>query len=321
MTEYETQLTSPLGECAFFGLEVDENNNITKVRVPCIKSIIQPVTPASVNLDIVSSAISDKKGTLSEIIPAQIPNISGTFSANDDNENVVGTLGAFKRIGDHSGTDAGGHSSNAQLDFDASRCSEVYKNDCKTVQPQTVVMKLFMQIVPTGTQYKSTSNLPIGTIFIYPNINNIPAGAFICDGSVLFEDGSKASSPSDAANRLPNQGFSKEDFDSFNQTVLANETNSVRIFTRNSDYEAEVSTLGFTGAFATGTYVEGTKNLKYIRLPKLSNCFIESTSSKGDIGTSLSAAIPNIAGRVNLVRRRSRRSRLCCWRICLYWYV
>ena len=79
-------------------------------------------------------AFAVKGGDLTAVLPAGIPNITGTIGLDSDSGSQSG---AFYRSGNRSGAD-GWDSSNPQVTFDASRCSSIYgKSD--TVQVPSIV--------------------------------------------------------------------------------------------------------------------------------------------------------------------------------------
>lgn len=112
------------GCCAYFG--VDTLNG--KFRLPTIKDVFIE---------------AGDKETLAHYLGAAIPNIVGSFSGHDN-----WISGAFALAGDSEWH--GDRNNNGQkrgINFDASRCSSVYKNDCNTVQPPAVKLRAFVQLV------------------------------------------------------------------------------------------------------------------------------------------------------------------------------
>lgn len=95
LDDYESELTT-YGECAKFGVE-EETGRYIKIRVPLIKSIIQPTTPDGATIDIadIDSNTTGIKGTLSEIISAQIPNIKGVVGSVSKNGILPGADDPF----------------------------------------------------------------------------------------------------------------------------------------------------------------------------------------------------------------------------------
>ena len=74
-----------------------------------------------------------------QTIAAAIPNISGTFVSGgyDWSDDLI--TGAFARLNNNGNSLASSTEyKRTVVDFYASRCSNVYKNDCTTVQPPAI---------------------------------------------------------------------------------------------------------------------------------------------------------------------------------------
>ena len=301
--DYDDDLIN-FGECAKFGLKFDKDGKLVQVRVPCIKSIIQPITPTTTNSEL-DIAGSDKRGELSEIIPAQIPNIRIEALAGGINNGYLGLPTektdetVFYAAEPTRAMFAGAAGSadepiyfNLNVGAQNKEDKKVYKNGCETVQPQTVIMQLYMQIVPTGTQYIAASNLPIGTIFIYPSFTNLPDGAYRCDGAQIFSDGYMKSV--DVIEITSN--FTDSDYNQLKQILVPNGDITVPHAETETEWRNEKDANGgFTGKFVFGT----SNGLEYIRLPYLNNCFIEGTTNLNEIGKAEAAGLPNITGMLN----------------------
>lgn len=75
-------------------------------------------------------------GTFGYLEPA-LPNITGRFNSGRMNEISV-VNGAFYVSAQRTGFTDGGGAYGYYCSMDASRCSSIYKNDCKTVQPPAI---------------------------------------------------------------------------------------------------------------------------------------------------------------------------------------
>lgn len=136
LATYDTLLLSQ-GSCGVFGWD---GVGTTAFRVPSLNDIfIEAGTAAQIG----------------DYIPAGIPNITGDAAMGDRGANITGS-GAFAsaRIGSSTPkftTQNSATSSSNGWSFDASRSSDVYKDDVDTVQPNTVRYRAMVQLATAAT--------------------------------------------------------------------------------------------------------------------------------------------------------------------------
>jgi hypothetical protein len=85
---------------------------------------------------------------------AALPNIKGEFMATNELNYLLATTftgtGAIKDYpyrGDYASRAGGGDDPHSKgFDFDASRCSSIYKDDCTTVQPKSLTVNYIIRV-------------------------------------------------------------------------------------------------------------------------------------------------------------------------------
>lgn len=122
--EFENSIRD-YGSCAKFGLDTEN----LKFRVPLIS-----------DGTMVQQAMTDNE--LNKLYNPAIPNIKGDIGNIGKSGGVVAT-GPFSYSYNHGDVDFHGVVG-AVINFDASRVSTIYKNDCKTVQPKAVALRSFV---------------------------------------------------------------------------------------------------------------------------------------------------------------------------------
>ena len=129
-----------------------------------------------------------------------------------------------------------------------------------------IVVKCYKVIPGNNITIDSDNKLhsmPIGTIFSHVS-SKAPTGAVLLSGQTL----------------------AKSDYTEFYEYII-NDKDNIRVIS-NDDYEDEINTYGFCGAFVISE--------NEVRLPNYNNTFLMGSTDKDYIGTAISAALPNITG-------------------------
>ena len=140
---YDTQLKNQ-GCCAYFGIDPANGS----FRVPTLKDVF------------IEAGDSDR---IAKYLAPGLPNITGSMVASQDatdsgNENHW--TGAFTWRQERVANGPGDHdNAHYRINFDASRCSSIYKNNFNTVQPKAILLRPMVQLV-IADGYKSDDPKP-----------------------------------------------------------------------------------------------------------------------------------------------------------------
>ena len=152
VTLYGKKLASCPGDEIFNGFQLlkDDENNATGMDDA---RYLQLPTFTSCFIESVTAQPEDSY--TAQTVQAGIPNLSGWFGQLPSDKTTRADGKLFRRTdpnyktGPNDGTKG---NKDRRIIFNASGCSKIYKNDCKTVQPQSVKMLVYYYVGPKTAQ-------------------------------------------------------------------------------------------------------------------------------------------------------------------------